>query len=299
VKVGVTGSTGFLGGYICRRLAADGHDIRAMARETSDASFVKSLGAEVFIGDMSDPGCLAPFAEGCGGIVHAAVGFTAARGEEQTGNFEVNLLGSLRLLDRCRRTGAQFIFISSGAVHERILSDRPLDEAHPIWPFSTYGAYKAAVEAFLPAYHARFSLNCSAYRPTSIYGLHLTKPEKSQWYDMVRSVVEGRGIDTTRGGKVVHVEDVAEVVARAVGREDVAGEVYELTDCHIYDRKIAEFAREAAGSDAVITGETGPGPKHMIVCDKARATFNIGLNRGHDGVREYVRRLVGAIRKTS
>jgi len=79
----------------------------------------------------------------------------------------VNLLGSLRLLELSRKADAQFIFISTGAVHEKILDDRPLDEAHHLWPASTYGAYKAAVEAFLPAYREQLGFNGSAYRPTS------------------------------------------------------------------------------------------------------------------------------------
>lgn len=293
--IGVTGATGFVGGYLCSRLARDGHELRAMARETSDTSLVEKLAAEVYVADMADGEKLADFVEGCGCVVHAAVGYSAASGEEQMANFKVNLLGSLALMELCRRAGAQFIFISTGAVHEKILDDRPLDEAHPLWPGTTYGAYKAAVEAFLPAYREKFGFNASAYRPTSIYGVHLRKPEKSQWYDLVRRVVAGEPVETSRGGKVVHVEDVAEVVARAVGRDDVAGEVFELTDCHIYHRTIAEFAREASGSESEITGETGDGPKHDIVTKKAEKAFHIGLDRGHEGVREYVRHLVEII----
>ena len=30
-------------------------------------------------------------------------------------------------------------------IHEKILDDRPLDETHPLWPTSHYGAHKAAV----------------------------------------------------------------------------------------------------------------------------------------------------------
>jgi len=127
--------------------------------------------------------------------------------------------------------------------------------------------------------------------------VHLTRPEKSRWYDLGRRVVEGERVDVPGGGKIVHVEDAAEAVARAVGRDDVAGEACELTDCHIWYRKVAEFAKEIAGVDTQISGETGDGPKHDIVTKKAEETLDIGLDRGREGVRHYVEQLVGIIRR--
>lgn len=297
--IAVTGATGFLGSYITKRLCEDGHEQRVLVRKTSDTSLVKALGAETLEGDMRDLLSLEALVEGCDCVIHAAVGFAATRGRRQLANFEVNLLGSLRLMDLARRAEAQFIFVSTGAVHDKILDDRPLDEAHPLWPGSTYGAYKAAVEAFLPAYKEQFGFNGSAYRPTSIYGVHAAKPERSHWWSLVAKVLDGAPVETPHGGKVVCAQDVAEVVCRAVGREEVAGEVYELTDCHIYDRTVAEFAREAAGTDAEITGAVGKGPRHMIISDKAREAFGVGLDRGHEGVKAYIGELVELVKCNS
>ena len=296
MRVGVTGASGFLGGYICKHLTEKGHDVRAMVRQTSDTSFVATLGVEIVVGDLDDTDGFDAFVDGCGCVVQNAVDFGACR-SDQPANFRRNVLASLMCLELCRTHDAQFIFISTGAVHDRILDDRPLDEAHPLWPGSTYGAYKAAVEAFLPAYRTQFGTNGSAYRPTSIYGVHPTDPRRSQWYALVEQVVHAtKPFHSSSGGKIVHVDDVAEVVARAVGREDVAGEVYELTDCHIYDNAIATFAAEAAGLDLEIAPEPGSGPKHQIVSDKARNTFDVGIDRGHAGVRAYVTKLVEIIR---
>ncbi len=296
--IGITGGPGFLGGYICSALREAGHELRVLVRSTSDASHLEHIGAGIQVGDVEDPKSQEQLVEGCGCVVHAAVDFEVCR-TDQFANFKLNLLSSLRLMELCRWNDAQFIFISTGAVHEKILDDRPLDEAHPLWPASTYGAYKAAVEAFLCAYKPRFDFNGCAVRPTSIYGVHLTKPERSHWYGLVEKVVRGERIETGSGGKIVHVEDVAEVVKCAVGCEDVAGEVYELTDCHIYDHVVAEFARDASGSDAEIADVKGSGPKHQIISDKARQTFGVGLDRGHEGVREYVKQLVEVVKRRS
>lgn len=229
-------------------------------------------------------------------MVHAACDFSVCA-SDQIAHFERNLLGSLRLMENCRKEGAQFIFISTGAVHEKILDDRPLDEAHPLWPASSYGAYKAAVEAFLPAYRESYGLNGSAFRPTSIYGIHLTDPTRSHWWGLVRQVLEGKRVDTVAGGKVVHVEDMAEAVRRAVGRDEVAGEAYELTDCHIYNQVVASFATEAGGVNTEIVTHDLAEPKYSIMCEKVRKTLGIDLNRDHAGVREYVGKLVSIIKK--
>ena len=287
--VSVTGGTGLLGGYICTALIAKGLGVRAMARPSSDTSLLEELGCEIFHGDMCDPSCFEPFVASADCVVHAAL----ADWEDEMDNFRRNLLGSLQLLELSRRAGAQFVFISSGAVHVKILDDRPLDEKHPLWAGNTYGGYKAAVEAFIPPYAASYGVNASAFRPTVIYGLHLTRPEKSHWYSLVADVLSGRAVEASNGAKVIHAADVAEVVSLAVGREDIAGESFELTDCHVYDQAVAEFAREIAGVDTKIADMAGSGPQHMIVCDKARSTFGVGLDRGHAGVREYVEDLVG------
>ena len=66
---------------------------------------------------------------------------------------ERNILGTLRLMEAARAAGVRrFILISTCAVHEKILDDRPLDETHPLWPASHYGAHKAALEAFVHSY---------------------------------------------------------------------------------------------------------------------------------------------------
>jgi len=291
----VTGATGFLGGHISRKLAEERHDLRVTARPTSDLSYVRQLDADVRVGDLADDAFIEGATEGCDCVVHAAVDFDVARGD-QLAHFKTNLSASLQLLEMSRRNDAQFIFISTGAVHQTILDDRPLDEAHPLWPGATYGAYKAAVEAFLPAYKAQFNVNACAFRPTGIYGIHLTCPERSHWHDLVQRVLRSERIDTKAGGKVIHAEDIADAVCRAIGRDDVAGQAFEITDCYIHDEVVAGFARDVAGTDAEIVVHDLPGPKHTIVCDKVRRTLGVRLDRGHEGVREYISQLVGIVK---
>ncbi len=61
----VTGGSGFIGGALIRRLVADGHEVRALARSDRSADAVRSLGAEPVKGELGDRASLARGAAGC------------------------------------------------------------------------------------------------------------------------------------------------------------------------------------------------------------------------------------------
>src|SRR5207237_5948974 len=114
------------------------------------------------------------------------------------------------------------VFISTCAVHELILDDRPLDEAHPLWPTRHYGAHKAALEAFVHSYGLGQGWPICALRPTGIYGL-AHPAQSSRWYDLVGQVLHGEPVASPSGGKEVHAADVARAVELSL--DSVAGSV--------------------------------------------------------------------------
>jgi nucleoside-diphosphate-sugar epimerase len=110
----------------------------------------------------------------------------------------------------------------------------------------------------------------------------------------------GGRVDTEKGGKITHVQDVADALAYAVGDESVAGEFYNLVDGYMYWQVAGEVAKEITGSGAEVVERKGAGPKNQFDCAKGIAFFerhgnHVALRRGVDGVREYVRELVGRI----
>ena len=132
---------------------------------------------------------------------------------------------------------------------------------NPTWPDSLYGAYKASVEPFLKAYHAQFDMNTSAWRPVAVYGV-APELEESRWIKLVRAAKAGQPISEKGGGKIVHVEDVAEALTLAVGDDQVAGRFFNLVDRHMYWQQAAEIAKELAGTNATIQDNKGSGPKN-------------------------------------
>jgi nucleoside-diphosphate-sugar epimerase len=233
---------------------------------------------------------------GVDAIIHNSADWEALRRSPES-NFQSNVLGSLRLLEAARQAGVgQFLFVSSVAVYHSILADRKLDENHPTWPSGIYGAYKAAVEPHLIAYQCTYGMNTSSWRPAAIYGI-APDLKRSQWYDLVDAVRKGERVANSGGGKITHVQDVADALALAIGDESVAGQFYNLVDRHMYWQQAAEFAKELTGSASIIENQKGPGPKNNFDTAKAVEFFTrhqnqVALRRGLPGVREYVSQLL-------
>lgn len=297
--IALTGASGFVGSYTARALHAAGHQVRTLVRTTSRRDHIAPYVADFYVGEQSDPQTQAGLVAGVDAVIHNSADWQALE-QSPIRNFERNVLASLRLLESARQAGVgQFLFVSSVSVYHEILQDRPLDENHPTWPFSVYGAYKAAVEPHLKAYTITYEMNCSAWRPAAIYGVD---PDlaRSQWYTLVKAARDGGSVDTAQGGKITHVQDVADALTLAIGDASTAGQFYNLVDRHIYWQQAAEFAKEITGSSATIVDRKGPGPRNNFDTRKAVDFFNrhgnaTALRRGMDGVREYVGELLRQI----
>jgi nucleoside-diphosphate-sugar epimerase len=290
MRIAITGATGFLGRYIVSRLAEAGHRLRCWYRDSSDLSgFEKVADAiEWQPGQLSDPTAQGSLVQGTDALIHAAVEWKGPRhrvGEIRGANdlfFNTNLTGSLHLFETAFEVGVpRCIFISSCAVHDQILNDRPLDETHPLWPKSHYGAHKAALEAFVHSYGLGEGWPICALRPTGIYGL--AHPSlASRWYELVGQVLRGEPIASARGGKEVHAADVARAVELLLHADAsaVTGQAYNCYDLYIADQDVARIAKELTGSTSSIA-DLNRGPKNQI---DTRKLQSLGMTFGGESL---------------
>jgi nucleoside-diphosphate-sugar epimerase len=301
--VALTGVSGFLGHYTAAALRRKGHRVRALVRSAARRSQDERTAHEWQVGDQYDPAVQSALVAGADAVIQAAIDW-AALNEGPIANFERNVLGSLRLLETAQQAGVhQFLFVSSLDVYHEILSDRSLDEMHPTWPASIYGAYKAAVELHLKAYHTTHTMNTSSWRPATMYGLN-PQLKKSLWFDLVKRVREGGEVSTDEDGLLVHVEDVAEALTLAVGDESVAGQFYNLVDCGLRWQEAAEITRALTRSVAVIQDHPSHRPQQAFNPAKAIAFFDkhgngTALRRGREGVAQYLATLLTKLPSTN
>jgi nucleoside-diphosphate-sugar epimerase len=282
MRIAVTGGTGFLGRYILRHLADAGHALRCWYRPTSDRSGLEKCSVEWLAGSLGDAAAASALVRGVDAVVHSALewpregGFRFSAAKEQERFLEANLMGSLRLFQEAFAAGVpRFVFISTCAVHEIILDDRPLDEAHPLWPTHHYGAHKAALEKFVHSYGLGQNWPICALRPTGIYGL-AHPPSASRWFGLVGQVKRGEKISTAKGGKEVHAADVAKAVELLLQADTkaIAGQAFNCYDRYIAEQDVARIAKELTGSKSEIA-DLNRGPKHQIETKKLRALGTI------------------------
>lgn len=297
MKIAVTGATGFVGRYIVRHLVAAGHACRCWYRPESDRSGLDDFAPKVdwIEGGLGNKAQAAELVAGCDAVVHAALyhpggGFRGGEGDILA-FAEKNVLGTLQLIEAARTAGIErFVFISTCAVHEKILGDRPLDETHPTTPTSHYGAHKSALEQFVHSYGWGMKYPICALRPTGVYGVAHPASD-SKWFELVQAVVRGEDVHCTTGGKEIHAADVAKAAEILLSAPNIAGEAFNCYDRYVSAFEVALLAKELTGSRSVITGERTTA-KNRIVTEKLR---NLGMQFGGERLlKQTVRDLVAA-----
>ena len=109
----VTGATGFVAGWIIRRLLEEGVTVHATVRDPGDAGRLRHLnalprahGAELrfFGADLLGNGSFAEAMAGCGVVFHTASPFTSTVKDPERELIEPALLGTRNVLNQARKT---------------------------------------------------------------------------------------------------------------------------------------------------------------------------------------------------
>ena len=278
MKIFVTGSTGLIGGELVKQLLADGHELRLWHRSCSAteslAKLKKQSGGQIELieGQLGEGGEAEAIAD-CDAVIHAAL-WRSGRSFQQPPQdvleyLRINLMGSIRLIEAAmQQQVSRFVFLSTCAVHDKILVDRPLDESHPLWAHTHYGAHKAAIEKFVHSYGLGSGFPICAIRPSGVFGVN-SPIEHSKWFDLIADVVAGKSVQPMGGGKEVHVADVAKAIRLllAAPKELIAGQAFSCCDAFYSHHDVATTAKRISSSTGDIQG-TQKSPKHQIITKK-------------------------------
>ena len=300
MRIAITGGTGFVGRSLVQRLAQAGYQLNCWRRTSSSTTAIEPYADSIRwiegqLGNARET--VQELITDCDALVHAAFwrpgkGFRGTEGD-LVEFARVNILGSLELMKAAVAANLKrFVFVSTCAVHEVILDDRELDEAHPLWPLTHYGAHKAAIEKFVHSYGLGAGFPICAIRPTGIYGV--AQPvEDSKWAELIRAVAAGEEIQVEGGGKEVHVEDVARGIQLLLETDEpVAGNAYACYDRYVSRFEVAKITQELTGSRGQIHGEPRQ-PKNEICTRRIR---ELGMQFGGEPLlRKTIEELVRAI----
>ena len=296
----VTGGAGFIGSNLVRLLASRGHEVVVFDNLSSGVrANLDGLDVRFVEGDVRDASALGAAMDGADTVFHLAASVGNARSIEQPiDDAEVNVLGTLQVLEAARRHSVRKVVFSSSAGIFGELKTLPIREDHPVEPDSPYGASKLAAEKQCLAYAKLYSLECVCLRYFNVYGEH-------QRYDAYGNVVpifvhrllRGEPLTVYGDGEqtrdLVAVEDVAEANYRAAAAQGVSGAFNIGSGSRISINALVRTLSEVSGlSPRVVHGPPRAGDVRHSLADISLAHEKLGYTPTVnlvDGLRRYWR----------
>jgi UDP-glucose 4-epimerase len=172
VRAIVTGGAGFIGSHVVDALVARGEEVTVFDDLSSGRRENVADGAELVVGDLRDAESLRGlFAErrpeACFHL--AAQADVRVSVERPDFDADVNVLGTIRLLEAARATGTRIVFASTGgAIYGEC--EEPAPETAPRSPLAPYGTSKLAGEEYLATYNRLHGSEHTSLRYGNVYG---------------------------------------------------------------------------------------------------------------------------------
>lgn len=154
-KILVTGSNGFIGKFLVKKLSELGFD---------------PIGFDIADGDIAEEGTLTNLEmKGITYVFHlAGKTFIPESWAHPFSFYHTNVMGTANVLEFCRKTGAGLTYISSYLYGKP--DYLPVDEAHTVKSYNPYSHSKVMAEEICRYYRDQFNVTISILRPFNVYG---------------------------------------------------------------------------------------------------------------------------------
>lgn len=173
MRVLVTGGAGFIGSHVADALIEEGHSVVVVDDLSTGKAEHVNPRAKFYHVDIRSPELAEVFERERPDLVnhHAAHADVRRSVADPLHDADVNIVGSLNLLECARRHGAnRLIYASTGGAIYGEPVYLPCDEDHPIKPICPYGVSKLAVERYLSYYGHAYGLQYAILRYPNVYG---------------------------------------------------------------------------------------------------------------------------------
>lgn len=217
----VTGSSGFIGSRLIRRLTEMSVRVRALVRQNLIAHRASNPGCEFIRGDVNDPDSLQAGMSQCDVVFHCAWGGNTLRDARR-----INVEGTTNVIDAAARARVKrVVHVSSVAVHGRRLPDVLTEDCPLSFHGDAYAVSKAEGEVAAFERGRALGVEVVALRPTLVYG-----PGSPIWllayFERVKRGQLALVDDGAALVNLVYVDDVVDALCAAAERDAVAGEAF-------------------------------------------------------------------------
>jgi len=297
MKVLVTGGSGFIGWHISKELSSRGDEVSTISRNPPS-----DIGERIQVirGDVSHLSNLIDALKDSGAelMVHSAALLTGESQRNPIPSFDVNVKGTLNVLEAARLMGLRrVVFISSTAVYGITREGDLVDEDYPKNPVTLYGAQKLFSEHLGENYQSNYGLSFIALRLPIVYGPGQSRRGFSAFKEIVERPILGEKVVVEVGGDqkydAVYVKDVAKSVWLASRAKNLRHSAFNIgagNQCTLWD--LANIVRKYV-PDARI--EIGPGfdvaEPIRGPLDLRRAREELGYSPVYDleeGIKDYI-----------
>lgn len=224
-KVLVTGATGFTGGYLCRRLIAQGYSVKGLALPEMDIRELEKTGVEVVVGDLCKKETLIPAVENVDYVYHIAAVYREQNIPRKL-FFDVNVEGTKNLLEAAQEAGVKrFIHCSTVGVQGEI-KEAPATEETSYNPGDYYQESKMQGELLALDFFRKQKLPGVIFRPVGIYG-----PGDDRFKKLFRYIAQGK-FRMFGSGKILYhltyIDDLIDGILLVGETPGIEGEIFTL-----------------------------------------------------------------------
>ncbi len=300
MKIVVTGSAGYVGSYLIRKLLEDerfadyeivGVDNFLVGRE-ENYELIKGDGRLKLIrGDVCDREFVKELLKDTEIVYHlAAISGVVQCSKRPHLALRVNVEGTLNLLEAS--DGVEyFIYPSSSAVYGKIDGDLAKEDMPPR-PLNNYGAMKASCEALCMSYHNTYGLGTVILRFTNIYGVGVYPKWRTVVTNFILRALRGEPLIIHGTGEqrrdFIHIDDVIEIY-KLVLTPKARGEIFNAGSGYTTSvRELAEIVKKVAikrGLNVRITFKEAREPKERTFGYDISKIRSLGFEPKFDIVR--------------
>lgn len=219
----VTGGAGFIGSHVVEALLDRGDEVHVLDDLSKGKRENVPDGAELHVADIREPDAVFDAVRPEAVLHLAAQADVRVSVERPALDADVNVVGTVRILEAARRHDAQVVFASTGgAIYGEC--DGPAPEAAPRRPLAPYGASKLCGEEYLATYNRLYGASHVALRFGNVFGPRQEPHGEAGVVAIFMGLLHDGGVpkifgDGRQTRDYVFVGDVARAVLAALGRD--------------------------------------------------------------------------------